>query len=195
MVICFFGDSLVNGTGDPACLGWAGRVCVPLMASGRALTYYNLGVRKQASREILPRWEGEFSQRRLEGFESRLVFALGTADTAILDGRRHVPLEETRTNARAILSRATGLAPVLFVGPPPVSDEGHALRNREINSVLGTVCAEFGVPYLDVFSRLHASQAYLKDVRGNDGVHPRSAGYGVLAEMVSGWPGWTEWFI
>ncbi|BBD09763.1 GDSL-type esterase/lipase family protein [Desulfovibrio ferrophilus] len=195
MVICFFGDSLVNGTGDSACLGWAGRICVPLMASGRTLTYYNLGVRKQATREILPRWEGEFEQRRLEGFESRLVFAFGTADTAILDGRRHVPLDETRDNAHAILSRATGLAPVLFVGPPPVADESHTARNREINSVLGTVCAELGVPYLDVFSRLAASDGYLQDVRRNDGVHPTGFGYGLISEMVSGWPGWQEWFV
>ncbi|HZC55143.1 MAG TPA: hypothetical protein VE396_03730 [Xanthobacteraceae bacterium] len=25
--ICFFGDSMVNGTGDDACLGWVGRIC------------------------------------------------------------------------------------------------------------------------------------------------------------------------
>ena len=34
-----------------------------------------------------------------------------------------MPLEETRENTRAILSRATGLAPTLFVGPPPVNDD------------------------------------------------------------------------
>lgn len=192
MVICFFGDSLVNGTGDTACLGWAGRVCVPLMAAGRRLTYYNLGIRKQASREILPRWEGEFSERQLEGFEPRLVFAFGTGDTAILNGRRHVPLDQTRENTRAILSRATGLAPTVFVGPPPVADAEHTARSREINSVLGTVCAELGVPYLDIFSRLSAHPAYLADVRGNDGVHPSGAGYGLIAEMVSKWPGWVE---
>lgn len=28
MRICFIGDSFVNGTGDPECLGWAGRICV-----------------------------------------------------------------------------------------------------------------------------------------------------------------------
>jgi len=195
MVICFFGDSLVNGTGDASCLGWAGRLCVPLKAQGRALTYYNLGVRKFASREILPRWEDEFKARQLEGFESRLVFAFGTGDTAYLNGRRHVPLEETRENTRAILSRATGLAPVLFVGPPPVANEEHTARSREVNSLLGTVCAEIGVPYLDVFSRLVADQNYLNDVRGNDKVHPTGVGYGMMAEMVSAWPGWTEWFV
>jgi hypothetical protein len=30
--ICFFGDSIVNGTGDDACLGWVGRICSPVYA-------------------------------------------------------------------------------------------------------------------------------------------------------------------
>lgn len=31
--ICFIGDSLVNGTGDEAALGWAGRLCAMANAS------------------------------------------------------------------------------------------------------------------------------------------------------------------
>ncbi|MDY6901411.1 MAG: lipase, partial [Cyanobacteriota bacterium] len=26
MRICFVGESFINGTGDPECLGWAGRI-------------------------------------------------------------------------------------------------------------------------------------------------------------------------
>lgn len=194
MVICFFGDSLVAGTGDPACLGWAGRVVVPLVARGRAITSYNLGIRKDTSRKVAARWKAESSLRALEGWETRLVFAVGTADAAIREGRVAVPPEETIANTRTILAEAAKDHPVLFVGPPPVADDEHTRRNAELNSALGTVCAETGVPYLDTYSRLAETPAYLADVRANDGVHPRHTGYGIIADLVTAWPAWHDWF-
>jgi hypothetical protein len=38
--ICFIGDSFVNGTGDPLCLGWSGRVCATAIQMGYPITYY-----------------------------------------------------------------------------------------------------------------------------------------------------------
>lgn len=194
MVICFFGDSLVAGTGDPACLGWAGRAVVPLLATGRTITHYNLGIRKDTSRKVAARWRSELAIRHMEGWETRLVFAFGTADAAMNEGRVNVPVDETMANARAILGEAAKDYEVLYVGPPPVANEEHSRRNAELNSALGTVCAEVGVPYLDTYSRLVESVGYLDEVRANDGVHPRQVGYGMLAEMVGAWPAWGEWF-
>lgn len=42
---CFVGDSYVAGTGDPAALGWVGRVAAAAIASGVRLSAYNLGIR------------------------------------------------------------------------------------------------------------------------------------------------------
>ncbi|MBD2326404.1 GDSL-type esterase/lipase family protein [Alkalinema sp. FACHB-956] len=36
--ICFLGDSFINGTGDPDCLGWTGRICAMAQQRGRAGT-------------------------------------------------------------------------------------------------------------------------------------------------------------
>jgi hypothetical protein len=47
--ICFVGESFVNGTGDPECLGWTGRICVGANKKGYDITYYNLGVRRETS--------------------------------------------------------------------------------------------------------------------------------------------------
>ncbi len=193
MVICFFGDSLTLGTGDQACLGWAGRICVPHVARGRALTYYNLGIRKDSSREILARWKDEAARRALPGFETRLVFAFGTADTVNRDGRRNVEAAQTEANTETLLAEATRDHEVLFVGPPPVAGAEHTARNREINQILGTVCARHGVPYFDLFQRLVGSNTYLADVAANDNVHPRAAGYAEMAEFISTWPAWQDW--
>ena len=50
--ICFFGESFVNGTGDPECLGWTGRICVDANKKGYDITYYNLGVRRETSTDL-----------------------------------------------------------------------------------------------------------------------------------------------
>ena len=63
MRICFIGDSFVNGTGDDACLGWAGRLCRDARAAGREVTYYNLGVRRNTSADIARRWRAEKRRR------------------------------------------------------------------------------------------------------------------------------------
>ena len=57
--ICFIGDSYVQGTGDPECLGWAGRLCVTARRDGHEVTGYNLGVRRETSRDIAHRWLSE----------------------------------------------------------------------------------------------------------------------------------------
>ena len=61
--ICFVGESFVNGTGDPDCLGWAGRICVNANRKGYEITYYNLGVRRETSSELKNRWLTEVSYR------------------------------------------------------------------------------------------------------------------------------------
>ena len=71
MRICFVGDSFVNGTGDPDCLGWAGRVCAAAQHDGHDITYYNLGVRRETTADIRDRWEREVSCRLPEGLVCR----------------------------------------------------------------------------------------------------------------------------
>ncbi|WP_028587642.1 GDSL-type esterase/lipase family protein [Desulfocurvus vexinensis] len=193
MVICFFGDSLTLGTGDAACLGWAGRICVQALARGRALTCYNLGARRHSSADILARWRDEAARRALPGAATRLVFSFGVADAADRDGRRNLPLADTVANAETLLDQALAAHEVLFVGPPPVASGELTARIREINRELGTVCARRGVGYFDMFGRLVSSGAYLADVAANDGIHPASTGYAEMAAHVAGWPAWQEW--
>ena len=54
MRIHFFGDSVVNGTGDGERLGWTGRVCSRARRAGHDLTHYNLGIRRDTRADIRP---------------------------------------------------------------------------------------------------------------------------------------------
>ena len=80
MRICFLGDSFVNGTGDDDCLGWTGRICSSARRSGRDVTHYNLGVRRDTSADILARWRQEAERRLSPDLGGRLVFAFGGND-------------------------------------------------------------------------------------------------------------------
>src|SRR5688572_13311739 len=119
--ICFLGDSFVNGTGDPECLGWVGRICRAARGRGHDVTYYNLGIRRETSRELRARWQREAALRLPPASTGRLVFSFGVNDTTAEGPATRVPLAESLANAHAILAQARREHPTLLVGPPPVA--------------------------------------------------------------------------
>ena len=104
--ICFVDDSFVNGTRDEAALGWAGRLCAAANAKGWAVTYYNLGVRRETSGGIRRRWQAECESRLPETCDARVVFSFGVNDTTIEHGQQRVALEGSCTNTQAVLQAA-----------------------------------------------------------------------------------------
>jgi lysophospholipase L1-like esterase len=190
--ICFVGDSLVNGTGDPACLGWTGRVCAAACDAGHDITYYNLGIRRATSADIHGYWRDEVTRRLPEGIAGRVVFSFGVNDATELDGSLRVPQETTLNLARAVLTDAQRTWPVLLVGPTPVLDTAHNRRIVHLSDGLAALAAEMGVAYLPVFEVLSRSGVWLDEVRRNDGAHPRARGYAELAQCVQSWPAWRE---
>ncbi|SRR5579875_406393 len=191
--IGFFGDSFVNGQGDPDALGWVGRVCAAAMGRGHDVTMYNGGIRGDTSADVRVRWHDE-AMRRLPAEHGRgLVFAFGVNDCMSVSGRSRVEAAQTVANARQILAEAKTLAPTLMVGPPPVGEAAINERLRDLDAALTVLCREFGVPFLDVFDPLQASAAWMGEVSAGDGAHPGRAGYRALAELVDRWPPWRAW--
>lgn len=191
--ICFIGDSFVNGTGDPACLGWAGRLCEAVFQQGQEITYYNLGIRRQTSRDIAQRWQAEVAARLPEGCDGRIAFSFGVNDTTIEDGKVRVPLAETLEHTRHILLSAKQRYPTLLVGPPPVLDEAHNQRIARLSEQLATICEAAAVPYLEVFMLLQQSSVWRAELASNDGAHPRATGYAALACQIEQWSPWQAW--
>lgn len=192
--ICFLGESFVNGTGDYEYLGWTGRICQDAFSKGFDITHYNLGVRRETSRELRKRWLQEVSDRLPKEYDGRVVFSFGTNDTTMENGKTRVSLQESITNLQDILSIAKNLYPVLIISPSPIDDKEQNQRSSELSKEFAKVCDRLNVPYLDIFPELIKSDTWMDEVKNNDGAHPRAAGYQIFAEIVQSWSGWLNWF-
>jgi lysophospholipase L1-like esterase len=195
--ICFVGDSFVNGTGDPECLGWTGRVCVNANKKGYDVTYYNLGIRRDTSSDIAKRWLQEVSLRLPKEYNSLVVFSFGLNDTTLENGKPRVSIAESIKNTREILTQAKKLYPVLMISPAPYieqQDPGRRRRTIDLSQQLALVCQDLDVPYLDVFSLLEKPSVWLHEAKANDGVHPQAGGYTEFARIVENWDAWLNWF-
>lgn len=187
--ICFLGDSFVNGTGDETALGWAGRLCADAHSRGIPVTYYNLGIRRNTSRDILHCWETECSLRLPDGCDGRIVLSCGVNDTVIENGSVRVRPEESCANVSEILGGAKKYK-ILMVGPPPVDEDEQNGRIKALSQSYAQEANNLGVTYIDLFSALASDTAYRREVSSNDGSHPRSGGYTKMAQIVSASPGW-----
>lgn len=194
MRICFVGESFVNGTGDPQCLGWTGRICITAINQGYDITYYNLGVRRETSTELKQRWLQEVSYRLPPEYDGRVVFSFGANDTTLENGKTRVDFEESIINIRHILSQAKQLYPVLMISTAPCGDAAQNQRIANLSQAFASVCQDLDIPYLDVFSILVNSPIWLTEARNNDGAHPQAGGYTELAQIVENWHSWLHWF-
>lgn len=193
MRICFIGESYVAGTGDPAYLGWVGRLCA---SASKDITAYNLGIRGATSTLIRKIWFEE-AYARLQGQpRAAVVFSLGTNDSALEEGVPRVSVEGQIENTKVILEVASVHWPTLMVGPPglPVSADGTARVADHAERCARTkkICAECGVPYFDTLAAFSAFKSWRSEVAAGDGAHPGARGYAEMAEAVSAWPAWQN---
>lgn len=194
MRVCFLGESFVNGTGDPECLGWTGRVCRAAWQHGFEVTSYNLGIRRETSTELRQRWQPEVERRLPSAAEGRIVFSFGTNDMTLENGACRVEIEESLENLRAILTAAKQRFPVLMVSAPAIADPEQTARIEVLSSRMSIVCQKLDVPYLDVVTPLKNSPIWMQEVAASDGAHPVAGGYRELASLVQNWSAWQAWF-
>jgi lysophospholipase L1-like esterase len=191
--IAFIGDSFVNGTGDPECLGWVGRVGRSAAERGHAVTIYNLGIRRDTSADIAARWKDEVERRLVGDERSGMVFSFGVNDCVAENAQPRVDASAALRNTRRILAEASAIAACLVIGPPPIDDEGVNRRLDALNPLLAALCRELGIPFLDVLTPLRRSPIWLAEAAKGDGAHPGAGGYGELARLIDDWPAWRAW--
>lgn len=180
--ICFIGDSFVNGTGDEMMLGWAGRLCTEARQQGHAITYYNLGIRRNTSTDILQRWP-EVSLRQHPDCDNRIVLSCGVNDTTLENGALRVDFETFLQNIRELFAHMQS-APGLVVGPPPVDDDPQNQRIQTLSNAIQIEAETAGLPFIPLFDSLIEDRAYLNEISQNDGAHPKATGYQKMATII-----------
>jgi lysophospholipase L1-like esterase len=188
MRICFLGDSITNGTGDPEYLGWVGRVVQHERRQHPDLTAYNLGIRRDRSDQIRARWRAEVDGRLPPEHPGRVVFAFGANDAV-----QEIAPAATLGHAEAMLGEARQRWPVFMVGPAPLTEEKARARVAALDRALAALCGRMGVPYCPAFDGLMATPVWLDEARAGDGAHPGAAGYRRLADIILASPAWREW--
>lgn len=179
MIICYFGDSITLGYGDPSGLGWPGRVSGTLSTLGVDVTSYNLGVRKNTSTLLRDRWQAEAEPRIIKGMDLKLIFSFGVAD--IING---VTMSDTLAAAETILTQANKLGDVLVVGPTPVSDNAKTDAINDISGKLAGLCGSQKIPFVPVIDAIRESTVYEQALKDGDSIHPTAIGYAALAEHI-----------
>lgn len=94
--------------------------------------------------------------------------------------------------ARILDEAATLDLRAFIVGPAPVDDPEQNRRIHHLSASFAGVCAERGVPFVDVIEALLASPVWMEQIAAGDGAHPGADGYDALAHLVLA-GGWLDW--
>lgn len=208
--ICFIGDSITHGTQDDTALGWPGRLIAQARGKGHDLSHYNLGIRRDTSRDIVARWQAECEARLPSTSPGAIVFSFGVNDMACdKDSLFRVSPSDSHKLAESIVAAAAKRWPVLWISPVPIGRGGPNHGNRaawlleedyqdkrlaQLVPDYGAIAATLGVPYLDLFTPLATSRRWRRSLaNGADGIHPTARGYALMAKLIGRWEGWRAW--
>lgn len=179
MQVAFIGDSLTLGVNDPTRLGWTARVCKKIDPSGEKITAYNLGVRASTSAHIASRWQFEVENRIKANPKNTLIFCFGAAD--YVNG---LSIEDSICNAEKILSQASKHYKTLYISPPPMVENNRDKNVSKLSEKIIKICNHLDIKHLNLNSTLRKNPAYFKEIDKRDGVHPGTAGYKIMADII-----------
>lgn len=179
--VYFFGDSFVAGFGDPAGVGWVGRVQA---AAPEELKFVavNRGVPGATSVEAVRDWQDAAERLLADDIAgSGVVFSFGTND--VIQG---MPPGQTSDALGTALAIAGGIGmPALVVGPPPIGDlPDHDRVLSTLSGDLALICAINGAQFIETHDVLSGDTAWRREAASGDGSHPGEGGYAELAELV-----------
>ncbi|MCC7498181.1 MAG: hypothetical protein IT160_11435 [Bryobacterales bacterium] len=142
----------------------------------------NRGISGQISGQMLGRMKADVIDLK----PAAVLILAGTNDLA-----RETPLNIIQNNLTMIADLAEyHRIKVIFASLLPVSDYHHPqtarrppAQIRAMNQWLQQFCASRRFTYLDYYSRLVDSKGMLQEQLSDDGLHPNSAGYRVMAPL------------
>jgi acyl-CoA thioesterase-1 len=182
--ICFFGDSYTAGIGDKTSLGWVGRISKELMHSENEITCYNLGIRKNTCQDIEKRWKNEALIRLPQHTKNYIVFAFGTNDTNLDNGKQRVSFEEISISTNKILSESKSYGKALLIGSPPMIDNNHNQRIFQLDKIMEEISNKNNVEFISLFKAIENSSEWINEIKNSDGYHPNYKGYEILYNII-----------
>lgn len=144
--------------------------------------FYNLGACKNSSKEILARFDNEFSVRNLPGSTPFFFLMCGVVDTMKFTDSPYCSLSESKENYTNLIRKAKANGQIIAISPSPVANEEQNLRLQEVISIQEKICAENKVPYINIFPSLH-NKEFIADLK--DGVHPGENGNALMAKAIN----------
>jgi lysophospholipase L1-like esterase len=179
--VVFMGDSITDFWDNPGSGGFF---------PGKP--YVNRGISGQRTPQMLVR----FRQDVIDFDPSVVVILAGTNDLAGNIGPTTLAEIESNLTSMFELAQAHGIR-VVFASLLPVNDYSHSrdgeplIRTAErpltrietINSWIKRYAAKNGLTYLDYFDAVADDKRMLRKELSDDGVHPNSQGYAVMAPL------------
>lgn len=197
------GDSLVYGYGDSEGGGWVERLRRGYMDPERpGPIFYNLGIRGDGISQVAKRLEQEFCDRGELRHRTPdvLILSVGINDSAKAGRATGRPVTDLGTFAsqmEQLLSQASKLCPVFFVGMVPVNETAMPFANilyfsraeqARYRDVTRQLCQQRQIPYLDLLAQWSEhSDAWVSDRLCTDGLHPNALGYRAISKAVQNW--------
>lgn len=181
----FFGDSITLGVNVLEDDTWTCLLNASMKSHGLPIppsTFYYLGVRKNSTKDIIERFLPEFKARNLIGSEPYFVFMFGTVDTASVNDNTVLSMEESKKYMQNLLTSAKEYGKCIFVSPPPVLNEEHNERIKELVKEQIKICDTLKIPYVDVHSALKDNLIFSQDLI--DGVHPQEMGNTSIYDII-----------
>lgn len=144
--------------------------------------FYNLGVCKNSSKEILARFDTEFSARSLAGSTPVFFLMCGVVDTMKFTENPYLSLEESEENYAKLIKSAKSKGKVIALSPSPVANAEQNERLNGLISIQEKICSENSVHYVNMFQEL-LDNDFVSDLK--DGVHPSERGNKLIADIIA----------
>lgn len=194
--ILIFGDSVVWGSEDLDCGGWADRLKIWFKKTGKFSEVFNLGNPGDNSKWLLERLGDECIARIDEKNRERdvIIIQIGKNDLSIRKNAFMVSPEKFKENIQKLIMLALKYSlNVVFVGLIPVDetkttpipwnvDVSYKSENiRKYNDIIKSICVENKIRFLDIYEKF--AQADYKKLL-EDGLHPNSKGHEIIFNIV-----------
>lgn len=181
------GETRVVFMGDSITEGWGMKATATTPDRGEFFPgkpYVNRGISGQTTPQMLVR----FRQDVIDLKPRVVVVLAGTNDIAENTGK--TTLKEIGNNIASMseLARANGIAVVLCSVLPASDFPWHpgldpAPKVKALNAWIKEYAAKSGLVYVDYYTRMVNSEGGLKAELSPDGVHPKRAGYEIMAPL------------